>query len=212
METKRLFLLAGPAFVVLVVLIVAVAGETPGTTASGQELASFYGEHGIQQGAGSFLLAAAAPLLLMFGIGLATRFGARAEGGLTSWGYVLLSGTTLVAGSVLVTAFVHFALASGADEDVSPAALEALNSLDGSTWTLFNPAFGVMMLGAAGAVLSGASFRWLGWIALALGVAAFIPIADFFALLGTLVWILVASIALARSTAEPAYAAAAGTS
>ena len=92
------------------------------------------------------------------------------------------------AGSVLVTAFVHFALANGGDEELSPSALEALNSLDGNAWMLFNPAFGVMMLGAAGVVLSGESLRWLGWTALVLGVAAFVPFADFFALLGTLVW------------------------
>ena len=49
-----------------------------------------------------------------------------------------------------------------------------------------------MMVGAAGALVSAAVHRWL-WIALVLGVAAFIPFADFFALLATLVWIVVTS-------------------
>jgi len=68
----------------------------------------------------------------------------------------------------------------------------------------------VMMVGAAGAILAGADSRWLGWTALVLGIAIFIPVVDFFALLGTLLWIAVASIALSRSQAEPAIVAAPG--
>ena len=106
--------------------------------------------------------------------------------------------------------FVHFALANGADEEISPTALQALNTLDGNTWMVFNPAFGVMMLGAAGTLLSAGVLRPLGWIALVLGVAAFIPFADFFALLATLLWIVVTSVVLARARTEPGYVVAPG--
>ena len=211
MQSNRLFVLSGVAFVALVVLaIVGIGGSTPGTGASADELARFYNEHDVQQGIGTFVLAAATPFLVFFGIGLATRLGPRA-GGMSSWGYVLLSGTILVAGSVLLSAFVHFALANGGDEKITPTALEALNTLDGDTWMAFNPAFGVMMIGAAGMLLSARAFRWLGWSALVLGVAAFIPFADFFALLGTMLWIVVTSIVLARENGAPRYAAAPGT-
>ena len=71
----------------------------------------------------------------------------------------------------------------------------------------FNTAFGVMRLGAAGVILSGAAPRWLGWSALVLGIAIFIPFVDFFALLATLLWIVVASVALSRSEAAPAIVA-----
>jgi hypothetical protein len=210
LEAKGLLPLGGIAFVVLIVAaVVGVGGATPGTDASASELASFYSDHAVRQGLGSFLLAASTPFVLFFGIGLATALGARQAGGLTAWAYVLLAGTTLVAGAVLLTAVVHFALANGADEGASGVALQALNALDGNTWMAFNPAFGVMMLGAAGTLLSGRALRWLGWVALVLGVAAFIPIADFFALLGTLLWIVVTGIALTRGKAERAYAVAA---
>jgi hypothetical protein len=199
MDTKRLFPLGGIAFVVLVVVtIVGIGGSTPGTDASAAELASFYDHHAVRQGVGSFMLAAAAPFVLLFGIGLATRAGA-----ISTWGYVLLAGTILVAGAVLLTAFVHFALANGADEEISPVALQALNSLDGNTWMAFNPAFGVMMLGAAGVMISARVLTWLGWTALVVGIAAFIPIADFFALLATLLWIAVTGVLLAREAASP---------
>ena len=199
MDAKRLFPLSGIAFVVLVVVtIVGVGGSTPGTDASASELAAFYGDDAVRQGLGSFLLAAAVPFVVVFGIGLATR-----AGELSIWSYVLIAGTILVAGAVLLTAVVHFALANGADEDISPVALQALNSLDGNTWMAFNPAFGVMMLGAAGVLISARVLTWLGWIALVVGVAAFIPIADFFALLATLLWIVVTGVTLTRRAAPP---------
>ena len=85
------------------------------------------------------------------------------------------------------------------DRNISPTALLALNALDGNTWMAFNPAFGVMMLGAAGLFRSSAGRqRWLGWVALVLGIALFFPFADFIALLGTLIWIVVTSATMAR--------------
>lgn len=208
---KRLFHLSGLAFVVLVlVTVVGIGGSTPGTDASAAKLASFYSDNAIRQGLGSFVLALAALFVVLFGVGLTKSLGPRGHDGLSGWGYVLLVGTGLVAASVLLTAFVHFTLANGADEGISPVALQALNALDGNTWVAFNPAFGVMMLGGAGVILSGARSRWLGWVALLLGIAIFIPFVDFFALLGTLLWIAVASIALARAEATPVYVAAPG--
>jgi hypothetical protein len=204
MDAQRLFPLGGVAFVVLVVAtVVGVGGSTPGTDASASELAAYYSDHAVREGIGSFLLAASAPLVLFFGIGLATAVAARPAGGLTAWGYVLLAGTILVAGAVLLTAAIHFALANGGDEEISPTALQALNSLDGNTWMAFNPAFGVMMLGAAGVLISARVLTSLGWIALVIGIAAFIPIADFFALLATLLWIVVTGVTLARRADSP---------
>ena len=76
----------------------------------------------------------------------------------------------------------------------------------------FNAGFGVMMLGAAGCLLTRAgSYRWLGWIAVVLGIALFIPFADFIALILTLIWILVVSVLLFRhATAAQPDAAGAG--
>ena len=200
MDIRRLFPLGGVAFVALVVLsIVGVGGSTPGSDASAAELAAFYDENAMRQGLGTFLLAAGVPFLVFFGIGLAKMVAPREAGGLSAWGYVVIAGTTLVAGAVLIAALVHFALANGGDEKISPAALQALNSLDGNSWMAFNPAFGVMMLGAAGLLLSAGVMRWFGWTALVLGVAAFIPFADFFALLATLVWIVVVGLVQARA-------------
>jgi hypothetical protein len=74
--------------------------------------------------------------------------------------------------------------------------------LDGDNWILFNSAVGVFMLGAAGTLLSArtsAGYRRLGWVALILGIVAFIPFADFFGLLISGLWIIATSIMLSRT-------------
>jgi hypothetical protein len=207
---RKLFLLSGVAFVVLVlVAVVGIGGSTPGSNASGEKLASFYNEHDVRQFVGSFVLALTGLFVVLFGVGLAAT-GARDGGRQSSWRYVLLIGTGLASAGAILTAFIHFALANGGDEKISPAAMQALNALDANTWVFFNTALGVMLVGAAGVILAGVTSRWLGWVALVLGVAIFIPFVDFFALLATLLWIAVASIELARSEAGPAYVPAPG--
>jgi hypothetical protein len=208
MDSKRLLPLSGVVFVALILLsIIGISGGTPSSGASADEVASFYDENMVRQAIGTFVLAAAVPFLVFFGVAL-TR--TRSHGDESVWRQVTLAGTILAGGAILATAFVHFALVDGGDQKISPTALQALNSLDGNTWMAFNPAFGVMMLGAAGILLSAGVMRWLGWSAVVLGVAAFIPFADFFALVMSLLWIVVTSFVLARAKSEPAYAAAPG--
>ena len=88
---------------------------------------------------------------------------------------------------------------------VSAPALQALNLLLNDSWVFWNAALGVFMLGSAGACLtSGASYRWLGRIAIVLGIALFIPFADFFALLASGLWIIGATVVLTRRGGVPA--------
>ena len=204
METRRLFPLSGIAFVTLVVVSLLVGGSTPGTDTSANDIISFYEANEVRQFVVCFTLAATVPFLVVFAVALTEAAGR------SPWDHVTIAGAILAGGSILVTALIHFALADVAANDASADAVSALIALDGSTWVAFNAGFGVMMLGAAGVFLSTGALRWLGWSALVLGVAAFIPVADFFALLGTLVWILVVSIVLARTRIEPAYVAAPG--
>ena len=212
MQSNKLFALGGVVFVALALAAtIGLSGSTPGTDASSERLASFYSDNDVRQFVTSFVLAAAAPFLVLFGIGLVDAWGRVESGAVSTWGFVLLTGTTLTAGAVLMTAFVHLALSDAAEVGDAPTSLQALNSLDGNTWMTFNPAFGIMMLGAAGLLLSSAARRWLGWIALVLAIALFIPFADFFALLATLVWIVVTSVVLSRGAPRATYVAAAGT-
>jgi hypothetical protein len=211
MELKRLLPLSGIVFVVLTVLaIVVLGGNTPDTDASASKVLSFYDTHTVREEVGVFVLAASAPFLVFFGVSLATALSPTDAGRTPVWERVLIGGTVLVAAAWLVTASIHFALTDGADQGISATALQALNVLDGNTWILFNSALGVMMLGAAGSLIPRArAYRWLGWAALILGLALFIPFADFFALLLTGVWIIVTSVMLFRVRGEIGYSAAA---
>jgi len=211
MQSKKLFALGGIVFVALaLVATIGLSGSTPGTDASPERLASFYSDNDVRQFVTSFMLAAAAPFLVLFGISLVDAWGRVESGPVSTWGFVLLAGVILEAGAVLLTAFVHLALSDAAEVGDAATALQALNSLDGNTWMVFNPAFGIMLLGAAGTLFAAGARRWVPWITLLLAIALFIPFADFFALLATLLWIVVTSIVLARGRAEPALVAAPG--
>jgi hypothetical protein len=81
---------------------------------------------------------------------------------------------------------------------MSGSALQTLNALDADTWIAFNGGMGVLMLGAAGALLARKVHPVLGWIALLDGILLFIPYADFFGLIVSGLWILVTSVLLFR--------------
>lgn len=195
MDSKKLFPLGGIAFVALTLLsIVAIGGETPSSTAPAKEVASFYDENALRQFLSAFVLAASAPFIVLFGVGLASRSD-------SVWTRIAQAGAVLVAVAVLVAAGIHIALVEAGDEQISPTALQALNSLDGNMWILMTSGLGVLMLGAAGVMLSSAS-RYLGWTALVLACALFVPFAGFFAMLASAVWIVVVSVLLASASTE----------
>ena len=145
--------LSGVAFVVLMlVVIVGFSGETPGTDDSGAKIASFYDDEGVRQGIAAFLLAATVPFLLLFAAALAGLAGAVDRAWREIWRRMLLGGSFILGAIIMVMALIHFALVDGAD-NVDPAAVQALNLLDGNFWVAANPALGVMMLGAGGWLL-----------------------------------------------------------
>jgi hypothetical protein len=209
MKVRNVLPLSGIGFVALVAVTVAgIGGSTPDPDASAAKVMSFYSAHDGKQIAAAFVLALAAAFLVAFGGALASSLWPKDARPV--WELILLTGSALAAAAVLVTAMVHVALADGADK-LSPSGLQVLNVIDGHTWVGFNAGLGVMMLGAAGSLLSRAAGRWLTWTALALGVLLFVPFADFFAMLATGLWILAASIVLARGDGGAAYGTAPAT-
>ena len=202
MAIRRLLPLSGIVFVALVVIaVVVLGGDTPESKASAAEVADFYSDEVVRQGIGAFVLAAAALFVVLFASALAARTGLD-EGNQR----VVTAGGAVTAAATVLAALIHFALADGADQDnVTPVALQALNVLDSNVWLPFNSGLGILVLGAAGLFLTETVLpRWLGWSALVLGVALFIPWVevDFIALIVTLIWILVVSVLLYRASAS----------
>jgi len=192
--------LSGIVFVVLVVLdVAAFSNSTPSASSSGSKVAAYYDAHQGREIFAAFLLAASAPFLALFGVQLASALRqTRATSEL--WRRLLTVGTAVAAAMVLLAALIHFALADSADH-LAGDGIRALNYVDSDGWIAWNAALGIMMLGAAGLLLTAERLlpRWLSWVALAAGILLFIPFADFFALLVTLLWIAVVSVMLWRA-------------
>ena len=197
MTSKKLLPLSGIVFVVsILVTVIGIGGSTPDTDASAQKFFTYYDANNGRQVLAAFLIAAAVPFLVFFGVSLAA-------GGRSFWELVVIVGTGLAATGFLLTALIHFALADAPGSHAAPESVKTLGILDGDFWVAVNAALGVLMLGAAGTMLQ-RRMRWLGWPALVIGVALFIPFADFFALLLTGLWIMVTSVVLSREATESA--------
>jgi hypothetical protein len=197
--SRRLLALSGAAFVVgAVAAIVVLGGNTPDSDASAAKVSSFYQAHQNRQNLAAFVLAASVPLLVFFGVSLTRAVWPSQPGRRPVWPGILAACTVLAASAFALSAFTHFALADSAD-NVTAAVSQGLNALDADTWIAFNSCLGVMMFGAAGSLIPATDrYRLMGWIALPLGIALLIPFADFFALLLTAIWIIVASVMLYR--------------
>ena len=156
------------------------------------------------------MLAASVPFLVFFAVSLARAVSPEGVGR-RMWELVLVGGSLIAGATFLVAALLHFAVNDAVDEGVSGDALRAINILNSDSWIAWNGGLGVMMLGAAGALLaSPRSRRWIGWLALVLGIALFIPYADFAALILTGIWIMAMSVMLFRERSDAGSAVAVG--
>ena len=162
MDGRRLLPLSGVVFVVLaLVAVIGLGGDTPANDASGTEVLSYYDAHSVRQAAAAFLFAVSVPFLVFFGVSIASASWPEAADRRPVWQYVLIGGSGLAGAALLVAAWAHFALADAGDNKLSPDTLQALNVLDADSWVLFNSAFGVMLLGAAGCLIPRAGgHRW----------------------------------------------------
>ena len=110
------------------------------------------------------------------------------------WQLILIGGSVLGAAGFVLAAVTHLSLADGGDHHLSSAAMVALNALDADNYLAFVAGLGVMLVGAAGAIIPRTGgVRWFGWTALVLGIGMFTPV-GFFALLLTALWIIVVSV------------------
>lgn len=206
LSPRKLLPLGGVVFMLLIVLAVVIGGSTPPPDASAADVRSFYEANSGREIASTFVLTASLPFLVLFAAALVITLWPSEAGVRPVWELVALGGGVVAAGAVAIGGTIHFALADGADH-LSGSALQALNVLDGEIVVALSAGLGLMLLGAAGSLLSRArGHRWLGWTALAVGVLLFIPFAALFALLASGLWILAASVALFRRPGAPPYA------
>ncbi len=207
-EPGRRALLTGAASAVLLVAALGVLGETPSSDESVQHVVAFYSEHASEATSSAMLSALGAVLFLFFVGGLGSVL-QRSEGPNASLAAARAGGAVAAVG-MLILAGLSFTLGE-ASAGLEPAAVQTLNALNDN---FFFPLVGGMaaFLLATGLAMvrSRALPQWLGWLALAVGVAVFTPLGPV-AFLASLAWVLLASIVLAaRRTTSSVSAAGIG--
>jgi hypothetical protein len=196
MNARQIGPLTGILFVVLVVAAFIIGGETPDIDDSTQKIVSFYIDNDSDQQIAALLLGLAGVALIFFlgTLRRALRAAAGDEGGLST--VAVLGGLVMVVGASLF-AGITFTLGDAVDHLPDDAIL-ALNALNTDMFITVAVGTAVFNLGLGLAVLRhGGLPRWLGWVALVVGIAAVTP-AGFFAFLATGIVILATSIALLR--------------
>jgi hypothetical protein len=201
---ERLAPLTGLVFVAIVVAVFATGGSTPGDHDTAREVQDFYGQHHDKHMLLAFIMAISIPFLLFFVSIL--RYELRRAGGTGQLANAAFAGGVLAAAGFGILAFVHLALADAGDSVKTIGTTQALNVLDNNDFLPMAAGMGVLVLAAGLSVVRhGGLPKWLGWVGVVIGVAAFTP-AGFFAFLLSGIWVVIASIllTLGRQSAAPA--------
>lgn len=202
-RSDRLAPLTGVLFAVLVIAGVFTSGEeTPKATASVARVFAFYTKNRSEVEASSILFALGFLVLVLFAGALRSYL--RRTGAADGLGALVLAGGILMAGGALTGTGLEYGIAHNLHH-LSPQAAQTLNFI---SQELFLPVLaGAFVLAICGglAILRGAALpKWLGWVAIVLGIAALIPPASFPALLGFVLWSIVVSILMYLRTGPQA--------
>jgi hypothetical protein len=214
---ERLAPLAGIVAAGLIVAEFVVAGETPTADDSAGKVVSYWSGNGTTQGIASLLFGLAAVAIVWFGASLRSAL-REANSRADRLGSIGQAGTVIIA--VGLSMYAAFGLAaSHTAGDVPASVTQTLNVLN--LEDMFVPlAVGsaLLLLSTALAILrDGGLPRWIGWVSLALGVAALVAlilgaVADpgigFVAFLALVLWMPTVGILIYRR--QPAIAATPG--
>jgi hypothetical protein len=167
------------------------SNDTPSSNTSGAQVIAFYEAHRSGQRTGDILVALAFVFFLFFVGSLRAHLRqARAAEPLSA---VMLAGAVVFTIGMTLLAGLDFALAD-VPHDLSAAAAQALNVLNNDL--VFPSLVGLAVFGLASglAILRGAPLpRWLGWVAIAIGIAAVTP-ATPLARLAIAIWTIIVSV------------------
>ena len=185
--------LTGLAFLALLIAGFAIGGEPPEAKDPIADILDYYTD-GDKAMFGGLLVGAAAVLLVYFA-GYLRKVLSDAEGVGGVLSSIAFGGSLIIAAGLAVDGTILIALSEAA-EDIDPVAVQALQALWDNDWLPL--AVGVQLFifsSGLSIVRHGALPKWLGWIAIVLGVIAFTPI-GFVAAAGTAIWVAIASVML----------------
>jgi hypothetical protein len=203
MTAKSLVPLSGIAAVAFIIASFAVSGETPDTDASVQEVVDFYTDNDSELQAAGGLLALGALFFLFFSTNVAGVL-RRAQGETGGSSALSFAGGVLFTVGATIFAGISFTLGDAVD-DIDPSAVQTLHVLNNDMFFPIAVGTAAFLLGSGIAIVkTGVLPKWLGWVAIVLGIVAVTPL-GFFAFTALGVWVLIVSVMLAlRAGAEPA--------
>ena len=197
--------LTGVAFVVLAIITLVISGgEPPEAKEGAQKIVDHYVDNKDEIQISSLISTiAAAALIFFFGYVRKVLRAAEGENGMLS--LVAFSGAVILGIAIAIDSTISFALSEAAD-DIEPAAAQALQALWDNDFMPFALGSIVVLLASGLSIVRhGALPKWLGWVAIVLGVISMTPV-GFVGFLGAAVWIVIVSVILtmrARAAAAP---------
>lgn len=193
----------GVLFVALTLIGAASAGNTPNSNASGTHVIAFYEAHQHSQKVSDILFVFAG-LFLVFFAGALHGYLRRTPAAATA-SAVVLAGAVLLAVGLSVVAGTDYAL-TDVPRDLSVSAAQALNVLSNDLFYTLPIGGCVFGIASAVAILRGAALpKWLGWVAVVIGIAMATPLFWLSAIV-LFIWVLIVSalIYLRSGTTTPA--------
>jgi hypothetical protein len=202
--------LLGVAAVVVVIISLLVGGSPPGADEGGQSVANWYLDNKNQVQVGGIISVAGAALLVYF-FAYLRRILRPAEGEAGTLSLLALIGAAIIGIGAAIDATISFAIAEAAD-DIDPVAVQSMQAIwDNDFMPIVLGSLVLWFAVGITIVQHGVLPKWLGWVAIVLGVAWLTPIGFFAFPIGAL-WIVVVSVMLAmRARVAPTPAAAPAT-
>jgi hypothetical protein len=204
--------LTGVVFAVLLFVGAMAGGNTPDSDASATKAVTFFHSHHTGQQTSAYLIVYSIVFGLFFAAALRSHLRARTEGdGLIALGF---AGMIVLATSAGVITGIDLA-AADVPGKIAPAAEQALNVLQNDVFYGMLVGTGVFMLANGLVIAANAAAaipKWLGWVAVVLGVVGLTPLGWITLIIGLPAWSLVVGVVmLVRQSANvPAAAAATG--
>jgi Domain of unknown function (DUF4386) len=194
MTIRRWLALCGVAWPILIVLaFTVVGGETPNDDASAAKVVSYYRDHKNASMIAALMVTIAAVLLVLF----AARLHEVLRGDRSGSGVLpnaAFGGALILASGLLLLAAVHFALVQAADHRFGGPA-QTLNVIDGNDFFVLIGGISVLMLASGIATVRRPVLpRWLGWVAIVIGVLSLAGPVGFVGALLFVIWSLVVAI------------------
>jgi hypothetical protein len=184
--------LTGALFTVLLIAGIFSGSETPEPNATPLKVVAYYAAHISSVESSAVLLAFAVLVLVLWGAALTSFF--RRTPAARGPELLILPGAVLLAAGGLTVAGLEFGTAHYL-HDLSAETVRTLNVLSDIIFLPLIAGGFLFAFGSGLAILRGAALpKWLGWVAVVIGIAALVPPASFPALLAFAIWSLVASV------------------